>query len=183
MRPIARFRIATRVVVVVACLCLPLVFAGAAAAALSAPALPSSPFDMDMIGWDEGGDLGCLLESDRGDVDARIEQRLRVVEEAFDPRMGARPLKQLATPPLHLCQSPAHQLRSRLSLSLARTSLVSDKAGFCPRPTTARTTAHTRPRPRKSPRGAAASAPGWWPPPGSSRSNSTGNSTAAGQRR
>ncbi len=26
---------------------------------------------------------GCLLESDRGDVDARIEQRLRVVEEAF----------------------------------------------------------------------------------------------------
>jgi flagellar biosynthesis/type III secretory pathway protein FliH len=26
---------------------------------------------------------GCLLESDRGDVDARIEQRLQVVEEAF----------------------------------------------------------------------------------------------------
>jgi flagellar assembly protein FliH len=36
---------------------------------------------------------GCLLESDRGDVDARIEQRLRVVEEAFRAEWsGAEPV-------------------------------------------------------------------------------------------
>jgi flagellar assembly protein FliH len=34
---------------------------------------------------------GCLIESDRGDVDARIEQRFRVVEEAFRAQWGAEP--------------------------------------------------------------------------------------------
>jgi flagellar assembly protein FliH len=32
---------------------------------------------------------GCLVESDRGDVDARLEQRFRVVEEAFHARWSA----------------------------------------------------------------------------------------------
>jgi len=32
---------------------------------------------------------GCLIESDRGDVDARVEQRFRVVEEAFHARWSA----------------------------------------------------------------------------------------------
>jgi flagellar biosynthesis/type III secretory pathway protein FliH len=32
---------------------------------------------------------GCLIESDRGDVDARLEQRFRVVEEAFHARWSA----------------------------------------------------------------------------------------------
>jgi flagellar biosynthesis/type III secretory pathway protein FliH len=39
---------------------------------------------------------GCLIESDRGDVDARIEQRFRVVEEAFRAQWGGEPD---ATPP------------------------------------------------------------------------------------
>jgi flagellar biosynthesis/type III secretory pathway protein FliH len=30
-----------------------------------------------------------LIESDRGDVDARVEQRFRVVEEAFHARWSA----------------------------------------------------------------------------------------------
>jgi flagellar assembly protein FliH len=34
---------------------------------------------------------GCLIESDRGDVDARIEQRFRVVEEAFRAQWGCAP--------------------------------------------------------------------------------------------
>jgi flagellar assembly protein FliH len=34
---------------------------------------------------------GCLIESDRGDVDARIEQRIRVVEEAFRVEWGGEP--------------------------------------------------------------------------------------------
>ena len=34
---------------------------------------------------------GCLVESDRGDVDARIEQRFRAVEEAFRARWSDEP--------------------------------------------------------------------------------------------
>ena len=36
-------------------------------------------------------DGGCMVESDRGDVDARIEQRFRVVEEAFRGEWGGGP--------------------------------------------------------------------------------------------
>ena len=48
------------------------------------------PFDVELSGVCENGSGlasitsgGCRVESDSGDIDARLEQRFKVVEEAF----------------------------------------------------------------------------------------------------
>jgi flagellar biosynthesis/type III secretory pathway protein FliH len=50
--------------------------------------LSRNPDGLRIEADDSVGIGGCLLETDGGDIDARIESRLRIVEEAFRKKLG-----------------------------------------------------------------------------------------------